>query len=104
MRRRLQKQWRAASARRHVGHAAELRWEQRGGGLGEASKASHDRMCGRDRASDGTRAVDQRNRLDSTRLNTSLAHATSPLAARELVSLRANFRVSKSEKVENFAP
>lgn len=32
----LQEQRRAAGARRHVGHAPELRWEQRGGGLLEA--------------------------------------------------------------------
>lgn len=105
MRRRLEEQGRAASARRHVGHAAELRWEQRGGGLGEASRASYDRMCGRARASDGTRTVDQRNRLRST--SNGLARATSPLVAREpVLSLRANFRVSKSAEVqvENFAP
>lgn len=40
MRCRLQDEWRAAGARRHVGHAPELRREQRGGGLLEALRAS----------------------------------------------------------------
>lgn len=65
VRSRLQDERRAAGARRHVGHAPELRREQRAGGLLEASHSSLTTASAADLwRSTATRAADFPTRLE----------------------------------------